>query len=196
MLEKVFGSKTKVIILRELSSHPNMQFTVRDLSRTLNIPYGSAHPAVMSLIRSRLVKARKVGRTNIINYNVSHLLSDQVRVLFEQEKSVHLSIARKFVKELDKKGVKNVLLFGSTVRKGAFEPGDIDLLIILKKASSKRNDSKLIDRFLMDHDTIISPLYLSGSEMRERIKMYDGFILRVVDEGLMLYGEEEWLKAS
>lgn len=196
MLEKVFGSKTKVIILRELSSHPDKQFTIRELSRTLNIPYGSAHPAVMSLILTRLVKARKVGRTNIINFNVAHLLSEQVRYLFEQEKSVHLSIAKKFVKELDKKDVKNVLLFGSTVRKGAFEPGDIDLLIILKKVSSKRNDSKLIDRFLMDHDTIISPIYLSSSETRERIKMYDGFILRVVDEGLMLYGEWEWLKAS
>lgn len=196
MLEKVFGSKTKVIILRELSSHPDKQFTIRELSRTLNIPYGSAHPAVMSLILTRLVKARKVGRTNIINFNVAHLLSEQVRYLFEQEKSVHLSIAKKFVKELDKKDVKNVLLFGSTVRKGAFEPGDIDLLIILKKVSSKRNDSKLIDRFLMDHDTIISPIYLSSSETRERIKMYDGFILRVVDEGLMLYGEGEWLKAS
>jgi hypothetical protein len=44
------------------------------------------------------------------------------------------------------------------------------------------------------YEALISPIYLSETEVKDKMKRFDSFILTVMDEGVVLYGDEKWLK--
>jgi predicted nucleotidyltransferase len=194
MLEHILGSKAKIKILRKICKNPNRDYTVDDISKAADIPYGTAHPAVHSLIRTRILNSKKTGHSTVVSFNNSHVLAPKLKELLNKESNAYVDIAKNLVEDVPKKGIKNIILFGSVARGDILDPGDIDLLIIKKRNFQKKETEKTIQKFMERWDIIISPLYLFEDLIQKKIKKFDSFILLVIDEGIVLYGDDKWLK--
>lgn len=194
MLDEFFGSKAKLRIVRVAALEFESDFSIEDLARAVGMSYGTIHPAVLELENARVLVARKAGRSKLFKINRAHPMFTIVRELFLKEKSVFMNIAIEFVNELDKSAVRDIVLFGSTAREESSAVGDIDLLIVTRGEKAPRNMDTLVDEFLKNYDTIISPICLTKNEITKMINRHEDFILRIIDEGKELYGDAKWLK--
>jgi len=193
MLENILSSKAKVRILREMIK-TNREYTFEDITKAINMSFGTVHPILKDLADSRILIVRKAGRSKLYKINERHLLYDELKKMFKAEKENFVEIAKKFVHYLDKRNIKNVILFGSVARGEPTEKSDIDILIIYKNDIAKDNVSKLSQEFLNKYDIEIVPTYLSVKEAKNRRRKFDRFIINVLNEGKVLFGDIKWLE--
>ena len=194
MLEYILGSKAKIKILRKICKNPNREYTVDDISKTLEMAYGTAHPAIHGLIQTKILNSKKVGHSTLVSFNNSHVLASDLCALLKKEGKVYQEIAKKFVSDVSKTKIKNIILFGSVARGEVLEPGDIDIMIIHKSKFQKQKVEQTIRELMERFDVLISPLYISEKQVQDKIKKYDSFILLAIDEGIVLFGDDKWLK--
>ncbi len=190
IIENAFASKTKVRLLRIFYEYPEREFALSDLTKIFKTSTGTIYPALVGLIEKRIILSRKAGRSTFYKLNYKNLLVRKLIEIFESEKKILLNKSNEFARKIDKKNITSIILFGSIARGEPTESSDIDLLIVYKKnyIAVKKNIDKLSEKFL-EEDILISPIILSESEVRNMIKKYDSFILRVQEEGKVLFGK-------
>ena len=195
MIENILGSKIKIKILRKLIIE-NMEITFEEIGRTLSLSFGSVYPAINSLVMQRIIIFRRIGRSKLYSINKKHILFKELHSLFESEKEGFMNIAKSFAKSIDKKNIKNIVLFGSVAREEFTEKSDIDLLVIYIKNEEdvKSIVGYQIEKFLDLYDVEIVPVYISLNEFFKRRKGFDRFILNIINEGKILYGDNKWLE--
>lgn len=194
MLEHILGSKAKIKILREICKNPEREYTVDDISKVLGMPYGTAHPAIHGLIQTKILNSKKSGHSTLVSLNKSHVLMQDLSALLRQEGYAYQKIAKEFSKNVSKTKIINIILFGSVARGEVLDPGDIDLMIIHKSAFQKQGVANSIRELMEQYDVLISPIYISEHDFKKKIKIFDSFILNVIDEGIVLYGDDKWLR--
>ncbi len=194
MLEKIFGSKSKIRILRSMFKNPKRSYSMEDIVKATGMSYGTVHPATKDLVESRIIVTHKIGRSNVYDINQIHVLFPQIEALFKSEKLTFKDKAKEFADKVKKKGLENIILFGSVAKEEVIEAGDIDLLFIYTDAAVTNEIDKYAMEFLEKYDIVISPIFLSKKETKKRMKNLDEFVLTAIDEGIILYGDETWLK--
>jgi len=194
MLENILSSKAKVRILREMIK-TNREYTFEDITKAINMSFGTVHPILKDLADSRILIVRKAGRSKLYKINERHLLYNELKKMFKAEKENFVEIAKKFVQSLNKRNIKNIILFGSVARGEPTEKSDIDILIIYKNDKLiKDNVSNLSQEFLNKYDVEIVPTYLSIKEAKNRKRRFDRFMMNVLNEGNVLFGDVKWLE--
>ena len=194
MLEKILGSKSKIRILRSILKSPKRSYSMEDIVKDTGMSFGTVHPAMQNLVNSRIIVTQKIGRSIAYKINRTHILFQDIKALFKSETSVFKEKAIEFVKSMEKKGLENIILFGSVAREEVIEAGDIDLLFIYSDTKVEQKIEGHVMDFLEKYDIVISPIFLSIKETKKRIKDLDDFILRTIEEGVILYGDKKWLK--
>lgn len=170
------------------------EFCLEDIVKITNQSFGTVYPALNDLLDSRIIITRKVGKSKLYKINTRHILYQKIRDLLKEEKTSFSKIAKEFSSVVDKKYIKNIILFGSAARGEAGEKSDIDILIIFTHPRMKKSISELVQQFLDKYDVQIVPTFLSEKEAKERVKKYDKFILNVIEDGKTLYGDFRWLE--
>ncbi|MCX6664558.1 MAG: nucleotidyltransferase domain-containing protein [Euryarchaeota archaeon] len=194
MLEKIIGKKSKIKILRFLLDNDDHSYCLDDISKSTGISCGTVYPSLKELLEVRVITQRKVGRSILYIINKNHVLFPQIKELINFEKKSLQIIAEQFVDSLPKKDIIAVILFGSVAREEFNEKSDIDILIIYRRENVKPEVEQFVDRFLDSYDVHIVPLFITKKEIQERIKRFDNFIITIMNEGQLLYGEAPWLK--
>lgn len=194
MLEKILGSKSKIKILRTLFGNLERDFSMEDIVNITGMSYGTVHPSIKDLADSRIIVTRKIGRSKIYNINQKHVIFTQLKGLLQTEASIFKDKAQEFSESIKKDGIENIILFGSVARGEVIDAGDIDLLIIYTNPKIKPPIQELSGKFLEEYDIVISPIFLTKKEVKECLRKFDDFILRVLDEGIILYGDGVWLR--
>lgn len=197
MLERIVASKTKTKVLRKLIEKPEREFSFEDIAKLTALSFGTVHPALKDLVYSRAVEMRKIGKSKLYRINQRHILFKELKALFNSESSSFTLIAKKFAARLNKcNNIRNIILFGSVARGEFTEKSDIDILIIYKSAEAliRKCVSELSQSFLDRWDVEIAPVYLSTKEAKQKMKSFDRFMVRVMDEGKVLYGDIKWLE--
>ncbi len=195
MLEEAIASKTKIGILRTmLEMEREMRF--EDIAKYSNLSYGTVYPALKDLVEFRVLKTKLYGKSKLYSLNKSIFFYPELKSLFEAEKQKPIKIAGGFAKSVDKKGIVNLILFGSLARGEFKEKSDIDILVIYK-GGKETIDKKLyeeVQRVLESYDIFVSVTYIKQEEYKERLKGMDSFVAKVAEEGKVLYGDLKWLK--
>ncbi len=195
MLEEAIASKTKIGILRTmLEIGREMRF--EDIARYSNLSYGTVYPALKDLVEFRILKTKLYGKSKLYSLNKSIFFYPELKSLFEAEKRKPLRIAEVFAKNVNKRGIVNLILFGSLAREEFKEKSDIDILVIYngEKESIDKKLYEEVQRVLENYDIFISITYMKQGEYKERLKRMDSFIMKMEEEGKVLYGGLEWLK--
>lgn len=195
MLETILSSRSKIKIIRALIDNPKREFCLEDVVKTTGLSFGTAHPALRDLVSSRAVVVRKVGRSTLYKINDKNPVFLKLKELFMREKTMMEDIAKEFVTKVKKTGVKAIVLFGSVARGEVTEKSDIDLLFILTgNEQIKTTINGLIGKFLDVYDVELVPTFLLVGDVKNRFKKADKFILNVITEGKVLFGDLDWLK--
>ena len=193
MLEELVGSRTKVRILRVLCAHPRREFTLRELSRAVSQSLGSTVPALESLLGTRIVITRRVGRSRTVRLNETHPLAGTLRRLFRDETTALVRVAHSFANALPPAGLKAVVLFGSAARGESSARSDVDVLVVVdeprRTAAVQRAAASMLDRF----DAAVSPLVLVEGEVDRRLATFDPLLETIAAEGRLLRGRATWL---
>lgn len=190
LVEKVFGSKSKLKLLRVFYDNPKREFCLDDLRRILKCSVGTIYPSLSTLADLRVIIARKAGRSTFYKLNFKNPIVKKMVEIFDSEAQFLINMAKEFVERIDKNQIISVILFGSVIRGEATERSDIDLLIVYDKdrETVEKNVSELSDKFL-EKDIIVSPIFLSKEEVLDMIKKYNSFVLRIQEEGKVVFGK-------
>ncbi len=196
MIENILGSKVKVKIIRKMLLSENREVNFEDLTRSLNLSFGTVHPALKEMTNTRIVTVRKIGKSKLYKINKTHVLFKELKMLFKAEVENFVKIAIKFAKKVNKKNIKNIILFGSVARAESSIKSDIDILIIYKinEQDIKENVNREVQKFLDLYDVEIVPVYLSHKESIKRRNKFDRFLMNILNEGKVLYGDIRWLE--
>jgi len=172
----------------------NQGYCLNEIAKSTGISCGTIYPSLTELLETRIVLQRKVGRSLLYTVNKNHILFHKIKELIDFEKKSLQIVAEEFASSIPKKNIKAIVLFGSVARGEFTEKSDIDVLIVYKNKNLKKEIDYLIDKLLDTYDVHIIPVFLTEKEIRERIKIFDNFIINLINEGRLLYGEATWLK--
>ncbi len=189
IVEKVLGSKSKISILRIFHGHPKKEFCLEDMRKILKRSTGTIHPPLSELSDSGILNARRIGRTTLYKLNEDHPFVIAFRNIFRTENDFMRKAAKDFVKKMPKEGIISVILFGSVARDESVAGSDVDLLVIYSKKRKNVEDS--VSRIAEDYlknGIHISPVFYSRTEIVNMERKYNSFLIRVQDEGNVLYG--------
>jgi len=188
------GKKSKIKILRLLMSNNNQDYCLDDIAKFTGMSCGTIYPSLNELLETRLIVQRKAGRSILYKINKNHTLFNKIKELIEMEKKSLINITKEFISDLTKDNISAIILFGSVARGEFTEKSDVDILVVYKGEKTKKQVRDLADKILDTYDTHIVPIFLTQKEIQDRIKRFDNFIITVVNEGRLLYGEAPWLK--
>ena len=194
MLENILGSKSKIRMLRVLTVNMKREFCLEDVVKATGMSFGTVHPALKDLVSSRIVLGRKAGRSILYKINVNHVLFHRIKELVEMEKNGYIRIAKIFSKDVSKDDINAIILFGSVARGDFSERSDVDVLVVYRGKAPKGNVSKVINQILDEFDVQVVPTYITSEEVKQRLEKFDKFIVNVVEEGVVLYGDAKWLR--
>ena len=193
MLENILGSRSKTKLLREMVRNEEREYCLEDLVKATKQSFGTVHPAIGGLVVSRIVVVRKMGRSKLYRVNQRHVLYEKVKDLILAERDGYLNIAREFSEDLEKKHIRNIILFGSVARGDFTERSDIDVLVVYSRTKPEDAVLERVEALMDEYDVTIVPVYLSVTETKDRMRKADQFILNVLEEGEVLYGDAKWL---
>ncbi len=141
-------------------------FTMRELSKILQIPYASFYRTIQDI--KDLLIIQSVGKSKTIQLNKNNpVVKAYLTVASDEEKKEFLSsqpIINKIVNETDSKDI--LLLFGSYAKKTQHEKSDMDLLIINK--NGKRSIS--FSKYELLFKKKINPLFVTEKEFQLMLK--------------------------
>ncbi len=186
MLEKIFGSKTRVLLLRLFLNNPDKYYFVRELARNLNIHLNS--------VRRELENLESIGILNSYNrpeigleeesetkdnkkyyrLNSQFIFIEELRSLFIKS---HVIMEQALVDKVEKMGDINLFLLS-----GVFvgrEDASVDLLLV--GSVNKQKLFKLIANFERELGRSINYTVMSKQDFLYRRSMTDRFIFDLLE---------------
>ncbi len=181
-LEKLFGSKLRINVLRTLYRFKDRAFTLRELSKFSNVTHQGLLKVLDDLNGMNIIKMERVGKSIVVKFNKNSFLTKIIGIYkTESETMNELIIIIK--NHFNHRDFKSVALFGSLVRGEERFNSDVDLLILTnnKKLADKCSEKcnlKVIEKF----GNVLTPYILSKNEFRKsnirKTVMEDNIIIK------------------
>ena len=175
-------------------NNDNQGYCLDEIAKSTNMSCGTIYPSLNELLETRILLQKKVGRSFLYTINKNHVLFRKIKELITLEKKSLRTVAEEFASSISKKNITAIVLFGSVARGDFTEKSDIDVLIVYRNKNIKKDVDHLVDTLLDTYDIHVVPVFLTEMEIQERIKKFDNFIIALINEGQLLYGEAPWLK--
>lgn len=156
----------KLKIINYLGKAFDKEFTMHELSKTLDIPYTSFHRTVNNMKDLLIIKPIGKSKTLRLNYN-NPVIQSYLAISSEEEKNIFLK--KKPMFKILRQDIKNndiVLIFGSYAKDKETKRSDIDIIIINKKG----NRSISFDNFELLYDTEVNPIFFTIKEYKQMIE--------------------------
>lgn len=182
MLEKLFGSKTRVMLLRLFLNNPDKYFFVRELARSLETHLNS--------IRRELENLEEIGILMSIDKPEEETDESTNR------KYYRLNRAFSFVEDLRALFIKAHMVMENTLAEKVAKLGDIDLFllagvfvgkeespadILIVGSLPKAKVQKLISKFEKEMSRSLNYALMTPSEFNYRRSVADKFLLNLLD---------------
>jgi len=133
-IDKLFGSRTRVLILSKLVMNANRGLYIRQLSRELGLTFSVVYKELENLKDLGLVTEERKGRLRLFTINKDSVIYDELRRLLLKTTALGEQL-KSSLPELKK--AKYALIYGSVARGEELETSDIDLLVIGDIAEEK-----------------------------------------------------------
>lgn len=145
-LDDVLASRGHVRVLRALDALPDgFGASVRDIARRARLAHPRTAQILPALTALGVTKLQRAGRADLYQLNRQHLLFPVLHELFSREAAVQSELEAFLRKRLPAvvPAVQEAYLFGSVAR-GESRPGsDIDLAVVVPKASASAAEDAL-----------------------------------------------------
>lgn len=184
-LNKLFGSRLKINVLRTLYLFKDRAFTLRELSEFSNITHQGLLKALDDLNGMNIIKMERVGRSVVIRFNKNSFLIKIMNV-YKNELETMNELIIIIKNHFNYKDFSSVALFGSLVKGEENFNSDVDLLILtnnknLANKYSEKCNLEIIKKF----GNVLMPYILNNNEFKKsNIKK------TVLENHILIRGEE------
>lgn len=186
-MDRLFGSKTRVSLLSKLLMNPDKSFYIRELSRTLKIPYSMLYKEEKNLVSLNIIDEEKKGKITLVSIN-KHLpyFAELKNLLI---KTVGLGdLLKGALSELQ--GIRYALVYGSFTSGEESASSDVDLLIVGDATEEKILSA--ISPIEKEVGREINYILWSEEEFMKRIKSRHHLLMEIATKPvIMLVGEED-----
>jgi predicted nucleotidyltransferase len=191
-VDKLFGSRTRVLILSKLVMNPNHSFYIRQLSTQLGVTFSVVYKELENLKALGLVTEQRKGRLRLFTINKHAVIYDELRKLLLKT----TALGQQLMSSLPElKTAKYALIYGSIARGEELETSDVDLLIIGDIA-----EENLIDGIRKVEEGIgreINYILWSEREFEERAKTKHHLLTEIADNPIIgLVGDVNELRRA
>lgn len=185
-LEKIFGSKIKVKIVRTMLRFPGKTFTTRELASFIKSSHTAVLKSIDDLEGMNLINIEKHGTANLLNLNNDSILYNNLKRLFIMEKDT----IKRLKKIFSNIPAKTVAIFGSIAKEKEEMNSDIDLLVIT-------NNKNNVNRILINKQYYISktfgnvlrPYILTENEFKKKKNL--SLIKNIIKNHIIIKGSLE-----
>lgn len=194
MLEQLFGSNTRVDMLRLFFRHPEQSFFVREITRALDTQINAVRRELQILVEAKILvevipkdadlekpgaKLRKYYRVNV----ESSLYSELQNLILKEQVLEEQGLVNDIIEKAG--GVKFLLITGRFT-----ETPDAPSDMLIVGELKQRNLSKLVEAYEAKYDVPVRYTTLTEEEFFERRHMMDKFLytlfeckhIKVVDQ--------------
>lgn len=140
-IDKIFGSRVKIDLLRSLYRFGNKKWTIRELAKFNDKDHSAINYAIKELEEMNIIYLERHGKSTLITLNKNSILTKLLQVFDFEDNTLNELI--KDIKKIVNKKVISCILFGSVARKEEKTNSDIDLLIMT-------NNKKFIKDLIYD----------------------------------------------
>jgi len=191
MLEQLFGSKTRVRLLRLLLNNPGQPFYLREITRRIKVQLNSVRREMINLEKVGLVQsvkmmpadeeAKKSKKKKKPKKYKKYYLINTDSVIYPELKAMFLKgqllLEKSLIKEIEKIAqIKYLVLTGSFV---GLEGLATDLLLVGKV--NKKNISRIIKKFEKELNRQINYTVMSWQEFKYRQDITDKFLYDILE---------------
>lgn len=164
LLDDIFGSKSKVRILRLLFKYPEREFTEREIAKMIGMSQNTVNVTLADLRKTNTLSYRKIGRANTYIVCRKSILFPFLKNIFEGEKKIRQDIIKE-LKSATRPFISSIL-FGSFAQNNENYESDLDLLVIVEdKRNAKGTLDKLKDDLLRKFNVPASIVLLTPREL-------------------------------
>ena len=174
MLEQLFGSRTRVKLLRLFLTNPQNSYFVRELTRKIGERINSVRRELDNLEKIGLISQQEVGQKKYYKVNIDHILYPELKSLLLKSQ---ITLERNLARNLKSIGqVSYLALTGSFVGN---KNTQTDILIVGKVNRHKLR--RLVSKFKKDFDHQIRYTIMSRKEFDYRNNMTDRFLYTILE---------------
>lgn len=202
MIDQLFGSKTRVKLLKLFLSNPNRSFYVREMTRKIDEQINSVRRELANLLSIGIIKSDKVNNKLYYEVNQKSKYYDPMRQLFgnsavikdgPKSKKADGKPVKKVSPQLDMASqVKNLGTIHMALLTGSFTRDDtvgVDMLIVGDVTQARVN--KFISKLEKDEGREILYTVMKRDEFDYRIDVNDRFLNKVLDSKYTVIVDED-----
>ncbi len=173
MLEQLFGSRTRVKLLRLFLTQPNQRWFVRELTRTISEQINSVRRELLHLEKIGLLQSKIENHRKYYSVNPAFQLYPELKALFVKARFI---VEKRLLERLSKQGnLQYFSLLGYFVDDPAsaidvFIVGDIDKLTV----------QRLLNEFKEQFGQELRYTVISSAEYRYRKEVTDKFLFTIL----------------
>lgn len=174
LLEKMFGSRTRVKMFHLFLTYPEQEYFVREIARTLEEQINSVRRELNNLEKIGVLVSEDKDKKKYYRANVAYELYPELRALVLKSR---LTLEQGFVRSITDFGeVKYMSLHGYFV---SDDYAEVDLFVIGDVGRNKLN--AMLEDFQQQFDRQVRYTMLTPQEFRYRKEVGDQFLSRIMD---------------
>lgn len=174
MLEKIFGSRTRVKLFRLFLTHPEKEYFVREIARSINEQINSVRRELQSLENIGILKSYTRDRKKYYVVNEEFELFDELRSLIVKSRLTH---ERSFLQAIQKLGaIKYMALTGYFVND---DDAQVDLFIVGNMGRAKLDE--LLQTFKKQFGRQLRFTIMPYEEYSYRKDVTDKFLYSIIN---------------
>lgn len=171
-------------------------YNINQIAKILNLSVGSVHKILKNLEERKIVNIKILGNAMYynINFNNQEAIKLSELILIEGKNNLlkENKTAKIYVHDLERYNAQCIILFGSILN--GEQAKDVDVLFLIKN----KKEVKIINNFCLEISKIrtkkINPLILLEEDLIENIKKQNKAIVDIIKTGIILKGEEIFVK--
>jgi len=191
-IDRLFGSRTRVMLLTKLLMNANRSYYLRELAKELNVPYSMLYKEKNTLRSLGILKEERKGKINLLSLNKNLPYYPELKGLVMKTTGLAGVIADSLHTIAD---VKYALIYGSFANGEETGSSDVDLMIV-----GDTDEEKILDAVTTAEKTIgreINYILWSENEFCSRVREKHHLLINIVSRKvIMLVGSEDEFRGA
>ena len=190
MLKTIFGSRTRIKILKLFIFNPKKEYYIREIERLIKTGFDPVRRELIQLESIGLLRSRVSGKQKYYSLNAGHMLFPEFKSMILKTVGIGDVIAGAITGRDD---IMIAFIYGSYAKNTEIENSDIDLFIIGDISSKDLQEA--VSNIESQTKREINHTVYSAKELKEKYKAKNHFILSVIkEEKIFLKGDEHALR--
>jgi len=199
-IDEIISSPCKAAVLRVMASRQGFKATGRQIAILAGFSAPSTHEALKNLRARNILLLEVIGRQHIYSLNEEdRLVQKVIRPAFKVVNGLKKEIGSFIVKEMKRDAIQKlvvaVFLYGSVQKGGAVLGSDVDIAVVVAKASDVERISEVFvsiiaPRFKSYFGAQLDPYVKSSQEFKARLKKNQPPVSTLIKAYSVLYGKE------